>query len=155
MSKLYKKISVIDLEELILSIKNLPVELDKNQFKIKKVRKTVEDWFEQLEGDNPLPRKVISSLSASSESTMPPDWKDSAAGIILNNLLGTFKYVPQEQDISNLKFEQIGADSMDLIEVGLYIEDKLGVELSNSQSEELSRLSLGQLYNTLAEFLKK
>ena len=40
MSKLYKKISVVDLEELILSVKNLPVELDKNQFKIKKVRKT-------------------------------------------------------------------------------------------------------------------
>lgn len=154
MSKLYKKISVVDLEELILSVKNLPVELDKNQFKIKKVRKTIEDWYEALDGEMSLPKRHINELVVNQTCIMPENWKNTAAGLILANLINTFNYTP-ENSIENLTFLDLGADSMDLIEVGLYIEDKLGIELSDAQSEALAKLSLGQLYNTLSDFLKK
>ena len=62
MSKLYKKVSVVDMEELILSVKNLPIELEKNQFKVKKLRKTIEDWFENLEGELSLPKRPIDTI---------------------------------------------------------------------------------------------
>lgn len=154
MSKLYKKISVVDLEELILSVKNLPVELDKNQFKIKKVRKTIEDWYEALDADMSLPKRHINELAINQAYIMPENWRSTAAGLILDNLINTFNYTPKSS-IENLTFLDLGADSMDLIEVGLYIEDKLGIELSDAQSEALAKLSLGQLYNTLSDFLKK
>lgn len=155
MSKLYKKVSVVNMEELILSLKNLPVEMDKNQFKVKDLRKTIEDWFEALEGEMSLPKRSLDSLDMSSKSSLPDNWKQTAAGLILVNLLNTFEYGEKNSEISNLNFLDLGADSMDLIEVGLYIEDKLGIELSDAQSETLSKMSFGQLYNTLADFLKK
>ena len=101
-----------------------------------------------------LPKRHINELDINQEYVMPENWRSTAAGLILDNLINTFNYTPKSS-IENLTFLDLGADSMDLIEIGLYIEDKLGIELSDAQSEALAKLSLGQLYNTLSDFLKK
>lgn len=153
MSDISKSVSAIDLEQLIASLKKLPIEVSDNKIKIKRVRKTVEAWYAQIGAKEPVVRQKIETFKISADSAVDPIWQQTNAGKILLELFTAFQFDLEDPTLFEKSIIDLGADSMDAIEMIMFVEDKLNVELTDEQSESLSKLTLGQLYNTLNSFI--
>lgn len=69
---------------------------------------------------------------------------DRVKGIII----GTLGCDEEDVTLDTNLFDDLGADSIDVIEIGILIEEEFGVEISNEEAEHL------QTINSVIQYLK-